>query len=72
MKLIEGLLSSVENGRFNLMIETELPTGNPRTVGHSFNVNPGTSIEELEELLIPFIETFEAQSGSGEEGGFCS
>lgn len=39
-----------------------------RTVGHSFIINPGTSLKEIEELLTPFIENFEAQSGTGEDG----
>lgn len=50
------------------MVIAELPTGGRRTVGHSFNVKSGATYEKIEEFLIPHIERFEAQSGTGEAG----
>jgi len=50
------------------MIEAVLPGGAHQTVGYSFNINPGTTLKEIEDLLNPFVENFEAQSGSGEDG----
>jgi hypothetical protein len=51
---------------FSLLVQAELPTGGRRSVGHSFNINAGAQLEEIREFLTPYIENFEAQSGSGE------
>jgi hypothetical protein len=61
MILVNALLSSVPNARFNLMIQATLPSGAHRTVGSSFNINVGTTLEELEKHLLLSIENFEAQ-----------
>ncbi len=70
MKVVNALISSAPNARFNLMIEAILPNGKRRTVGKSFVITQGITLQELETFLTLFIETFEAQSGSGELEGF--
>jgi hypothetical protein len=70
MKVVNALISSVPDARFNLMIEAILPNGNRRTVGKSFIISQGTTSQVLETFLTPFIESFETQSGSGELEGF--
>ncbi|PKY57736.1 hypothetical protein RhiirA4_291788, partial [Rhizophagus irregularis] len=50
------------------MIEAILEGNRFRTVGKSFVITSGTTLSELETLLNSYIENFEAQSGSGEDG----
>jgi len=50
------------------MIEAILEGNRFRTVGKSFIITSGTTKTELETFLNPYIENFEAQSGTGEDG----
>lgn len=52
---------------FNLIIEVLLETGQVRTVGNGFIVEPTTDLVQLKEMLVGFIENFETQSGTPEE-----
>jgi len=52
---------------FNLIIEVLLETGQVRTVGGGFIVEPTTDLVQLKEMLEGYIENFETQSGIPEE-----
>ena len=55
-------------GKFNLMIEALLSGNRYKTVGKSFYITSETTSAELQEFLNPYIENFEAQSGTGQDG----
>jgi TolA-binding protein len=68
MKVINYLLQGVPNGKFGLILEAILEGNRHRTVGHSFVINSKTTLDQVTEFLTPYIENFESQSGTGEDG----
>lgn len=69
MSYIQTILaaSSHSSPYFNLIIEVFLETGQVRTVGGGFIVEPTTDLVQLKAMLEGYIENFETQSGTPEE-----
>jgi hypothetical protein len=64
-ELITKLHSSPEE-QFSIILQPILSNGQNRTLGHSFSTNIQPKMDNLKEWLQPLIDTFEAQSGSGD------
>jgi len=70
-ELFAKLLAYASNAEFQFRIEAYIPSLHSpvtgfRTVGKSFRLYPDTNIEQLIALITEAVETFEAQSGSGD------
>jgi hypothetical protein len=52
--------------QLSIILHVALSDGQWRTLGYSFNTNIQPKMKEIKDWLQPLIETFEAQSASGE------
>ncbi len=67
---LENLLSKLHNDpkeQFSIILQPAYTNGQYRTLGHSFTTNIQPKMNVLKDWLKPLIDTFAAQSASGED-----